>query len=253
MYKIFLLFSIMALLASGGCYFPPVRLPIYTYQCIVPECSGRITDLNGKPLKDVRIRIISYGKVASAYSDVNGNFKLKPLYKWVGMQYKHTLDEDDGTFDDISIAGKPDTFFGEMALFIETSQEHFLLEGMNAFPAKYDHWQMFYIVSNYKSGMFDLFVPCANKTSIQLRDFPRDDEEYARVRNPWDNIYYTFYGQISWTTYLKKQQFQTFYSLVSFDQSFVQWMKSKAYTKEMYETAKKEIKARRKKFWHHML
>jgi len=165
MSKFHLLLICFVLLPVGGCGLPSIPNPFMVPCRIVPECSGRITDLNGKPLPGVRVRIFSYDKISTAVSDEQGRFTLSPLYKWVGFQEKLTIYDSwqERLPENESTAGRRHLLLGELALFFETPTEHFLLLGANYFPAKYKNFQNLHIVSSYTKNMFYLCIPDWNK------------------------------------------------------------------------------------------
>ena len=246
-YVIVMVFFLSVFLC-GGCFYLPVPFVDYgppSFRKIVPECEGWITDHKGNALPNVRVRMISYGKSTTAYTDKNGHFKTDSLYKWLSFMrkgyYQNYIYAQSyySSIDFTTIGGDVSKVFGELALFIETEKESFILIGQNLlcgnflqFPCViYPYWKN-------RPG----FIYCSQgdknrKNAVKLSSFDKQiifhtapenfypETPFRVTLNPLDNKFYSGERQfVLDRKNIRDYVITTKYSRISISEKFLQWM-----------------------------
>ena len=222
----------------------PIPMPFYdygfpTYRQIVPECEGWITDKNGKGIENAKMTMISYGKSSSVCTDRNGHFVTGNLYKLLSFIRKpHGTIYDTIPQNVTTIGGDVSNVFGELALFVETRNESFILIGQNTLPLDHAGVPEPYTPYEKRKGFIycrEVDKECKRSNPVSIHDqyilfqlfsgkyYPRTP--FFATLNPLDGKTYLGEKQFLLTAKnIQKYVITTKYSQLRISSEFLSWM-----------------------------
>ena len=229
------------------------------YGCIVPECSGRITDSSGRPLENACVRMSSYGKNVETYTNANGEFHFPALHKWLSPICRMDiwiLDNWDDKYYE-TVAGNPDAAAGPLCFYVETAFEKFLLFGPNPQPSKYDLMALSEYLEVKLFGKYPLVIWLPETTPSGREARKKFEEDFQNKQRAWfcEDFYFckNFWTGQSYVCFrpvdflekgVPSYSFRIEKTIMTFHPDFVKWLKKNSTADDRMKALQEKLKRR---------